>query len=110
MQHRLRAAHVERPRPGRSSRRRITDTGSGLLEFLPALGQREAIAFGDGVALPVRIKFDDLPAAALPRSSTAKFTEKWQRCAGEDGFLAEIVERWRHSVSAPAAEPRDAAR
>ena len=27
----------------------ISDTGQGLLEFLPALGQREAIAFGDGV-------------------------------------------------------------
>ena len=40
----------------------ITDTGSGLLEFLPSLGQREALAFGDGVALPVRIKFDELPA------------------------------------------------
>ena len=41
----------------------ISDTGSGLLEFLPALGQREAIAFGDGVALPVRIRFDEMPEA-----------------------------------------------
>ena len=46
----------------------VSDTGSGLLEFLPALGQREAIAFGDGVALPVRIKFDELPKNCLPRS------------------------------------------
>ena len=54
----------------RSSSRPSSDTGSGLLEFLPALGQREAIAFGDGVSLPVRIKFDELPkhcAAALAR-------------------------------------------
>ncbi len=46
----------------------ITDTGSGLLEFLPALGQREALAFGDGVALPVRIIFDELPAEACCRA------------------------------------------
>ena len=26
-----------------------------------ALGAREAIAFGDGMTLPVRIKFDELP-------------------------------------------------
>ena len=73
----------------------VSDTGSGLLEFLPALGQREAIAFGDGVTLPVRIKFDELPKTALPRSSTARFSEKWQKSVGDEGFLDQIVERWR---------------
>ena len=53
----------------------VADTGAGLLEFLPSLGQREAIAFGDGMALPVRIKFDELPQHALPRSSTARFND-----------------------------------
>ncbi|MDX2257706.1 MAG: DUF87 domain-containing protein [Hyphomicrobiaceae bacterium] len=75
----------------------VSDTGSGLLEFLPALGQREAIAFGDGVSLPVRIKFDELPKAALPRSSTARFSERWQMSVGDEGFLEQIVERWRYS-------------
>ncbi len=75
----------------------ITDTGSGLLEFLPSLGQREALAFGDGVALPVRIKFDELPAHCLPRSTTARFTEHWQRSVGDEGFLEHVVERWRTS-------------
>jgi DNA helicase HerA-like ATPase len=73
----------------------ISDTGSGLLEFLPALGQREAIAFGDGVALPVRIKFDELPRNRLPRSSTAKFSEKWQNSVGDENYLDQVVERWR---------------
>jgi DNA helicase HerA-like ATPase len=75
----------------------ITDTSSGLLEFLPALGQREALAFGDGVALPVRIIFDELPAACLPRSTTAHFTEHWQRSVGDEGFLEQVVEKWRSS-------------
>jgi DNA helicase HerA-like ATPase len=75
----------------------VADTGAGLLEFLPSLGQREAIAFGDGMALPARIKFDELPQHALPRSSTARFTEKWQKSIGDDGFLEQIVERWRMS-------------
>jgi hypothetical protein len=82
----------------------IADTGSGLLEFLTALGQREAIAFGDGVTLPVRIKFDELPKHCMPRSSTASFTEKWQRSVGDDGFLEGIVERWRNSSCASAAD------
>lgn len=75
----------------------ITDSGSGLLEFLPSLGQREALAFGDGVALPVRIKFDELPAHALPRSTTTRFTEHWQRSVGDEGFLEQVVEKWRTS-------------
>lgn len=79
----------------------VSDTGSGLLEFLPALGQREAIAFGDGVSLPVRIKFDDLPKDALPRSSTAHFSERWQTCDSDADFLEHLVERWRNSGSDP---------
>ena len=75
----------------------ISDTGSGLLEFLSALGQREAIAFGDGVSLPVRIRFDELPKHCMPRSSGARFSEKWQKSVGDEGFLESIVDRWRSS-------------
>jgi hypothetical protein len=77
----------------------ISDTGSGLLEFLSALGQREAIAFGDGVSLPVRIRFDELPKNCMPRSSTARFSERWQKSVGDEGFLEQIVEKWRASSS-----------
>jgi uncharacterized protein len=82
----------------------ISDTGSGLLEFLTALGQREAITFGDGVTLPVRIKFDELPKHCMPRSSTARFTEKWQKSVGDEGFLETIVDRWRNASSTSAAD------
>jgi DNA helicase HerA-like ATPase len=82
----------------------IADTGSGLLEFLSALGQREAIAFGDGVSLPVRIKFDELPKHCMPRSSTARFTEKWQKSIGDEGYLEGIVDRWRSSSSTANVE------
>jgi uncharacterized protein len=85
----------------------VSDTGSGLLEFLPALGQREAIAFGDGVTLPVRIRFDELPKSALPRSSTARFSEKWQNSIGDADFLEKVVERWRASGAAPDSDEND---
>ncbi len=81
----------------------ISDTGSGLLEFLSALGQREAIAFGDGVTLPVRIRFDDLPAHAMPRSSSAMFTTMWQKPSTDTGFLEQIVDKWRYSISGAEA-------
>ncbi|MEL6373525.1 MAG: DUF87 domain-containing protein [Pseudomonadota bacterium] len=87
----------------------ISDTGSGLLEFLSALGQREAIAFGDGVTLPVRIKFDEMKKENLPRSSTARFSEQWQRPVGDVAFLEQVVERWRASGTEQGDEPSAAA-
>ena len=80
----------------------ISDTGAGLLEFLSALGQREAIAFGDGVTLPVRIRFDELAKENMPRSSTARFSERWQKSVGDEGFIEGVVERWRASSSGAA--------
>jgi DNA helicase HerA-like ATPase len=82
----------------------IADTGSGMLEFLSALGQREAIAFGDGVSLPVRIRFDELPKHCMPKSSGARFSEKWQKSVGDEGLLESIVDRWRSSSSADTGQ------
>ena len=73
----------------------VNDTGTGLLEFLPALGEREAIAFGDGVPLPVRIHFSELSKENLPRSSTAEFSQIWQENVGDHAYLESIVDRWR---------------
>ncbi len=75
----------------------VNDTGTGLLEFLPALGEREAIAFGDGVPLPVRIHFSELAKENLPRSSTAEFSMLWQENVGDQTFLEQIVGRWRQA-------------
>ncbi|MGD9785970.1 MAG: hypothetical protein AB7E80_15010 [Hyphomicrobiaceae bacterium] len=33
----------------------------------------------------------------MPRSSTAKFSDRWQRSVGDEGFLDQVVERWRSS-------------
>ena len=50
-------------------------------------------------------------AIALPRSSTARFTEHWQRSVGDEGFLEQIVEKWRTSdISGPTAIAMSAAR
>ncbi len=49
------------------------------------------------MSLPVRIKFDELPKHCLPRSSTARFSEKWQKSMGDEGFLEQVVDRWRLS-------------
>ena len=41
----------------------VSDAAANLLAFVPSLGTREVLAFGEGVALPTRLKFKELPAA-----------------------------------------------
>jgi hypothetical protein len=77
----------------------IFDTAASLLDFLPSMGPREAIVFGDGVTLPGRIRFADLPEHALPRSRTACFTEMWQHEEGKPLDLDDVVDRWRAADS-----------
>lgn len=82
----------------------IFDTAASLLDFLPSLGAQEAIVFGDDVNLPGRIRFDDLPAEAMPRGRTARFTEQWRRSSDTGAFLAAVVERWRAAGSPMAGD------
>lgn len=73
----------------------IPDASTSLLNCLPSLGLGEAIAIGEGVALPTRIRFDTLQRDRVPRSLTASFTDGWSVEADEEGFIERIVEQWR---------------
>ena len=73
----------------------ISDSAASLLDFMGTMGAGEAIIFGEGVALPTRIKFDLLPLSEQPRSQTASFTQSWAKDLPDDSFLTETVSRWR---------------
>ena len=82
----------------------ISDAAASLLEFMPTMGAGEAVCFGEGVALPTRIKFDLLPANELPRSNTASFSKNWAREIPDDSFLHEVVNRWRAQTYNPDSQ------
>ena len=46
----------------------VSDAAANLLSFVPSLGTREVLAFGEGVALPTRLRFKEVPVHQLPRS------------------------------------------
>jgi len=73
----------------------LSDASASLLDFLPALGTRETLVFGEGVALPSRVHLAELPADALPKGGTACFAEAWTEELADDGLLEDIVARWR---------------
>ncbi|HXL32102.1 MAG TPA: DUF87 domain-containing protein, partial [Bradyrhizobium sp.] len=45
----------------------VSDAAANLLSFVPSLGTREVLAFGEGVALPTRLRFKEVPVHQLPR-------------------------------------------
>ncbi|MCA3556585.1 DUF87 domain-containing protein [Aestuariivirga sp.] len=79
----------------------VSDGAASLLDFMPTMGVGEAITFGEGVALPTRIKFDMLLPEEWPKSNTASFTSSWARELPNDGFVQDVVLRWRAQSFAP---------
>lgn len=78
-------------------RRTLPESAAWLLEALPSLNTREAVVVGDGVGVPVHIRFDELPPEARPSSSGAHFAKSWTvDCDG--GFIADTLERWRRQI------------
>jgi hypothetical protein len=82
----------------------VPDAGSSLIEVLASLGVREAIAFGEGVALPTRIRFGDLAREYLPFSQTGR---RIRSDPGqiEEGIVEALVDRWREA-STRGSRPR----
>jgi uncharacterized protein len=75
----------------------VPEASHGLMNFLPALRNGEAIAVGEGVAMPTRICFTPLPDNRRPKSATASFTSAWSK--DSDGSqIEQTVERWRRGM------------
>ena len=76
----------------------VSDAAANLLSFVPSLGTREVLAFGEGVALPTRLRFKEVPVHQLPRSDSA--TSTIPSAAGHDmHFVSAVLERWRGATS-----------
>jgi DNA helicase HerA-like ATPase len=67
----------------------------GFLDVIPALRNRECIVCGEGVAIPIRVSFDDLERDRRPASSDPLFSELWRVSGEEDQMVARVVKRWR---------------
>ena len=67
----------------------------GFLDAIPALRNRECIVCGEGVAIPIRVRFDDLEPEKRPASSDPSFAELWRQTGDEAGIIQRTIKRWR---------------
>lgn len=80
----------------------VPEASHGLMNFLPALRNGEAIVVGEGVSVPMRICFDVLPEEYRPKSATASFTAAWTH-DNDTSLVEQVVERWRRGIRHAAA-------
>ncbi|MER9974854.1 ATP-binding protein [Mesorhizobium sp. M0085] len=81
----------------------IADSSASTLAFLSSMGQREAIAFGEGVATTMRMKFEKLSEDLIP--GTAKRADALRSETGDEVDLVAIVERLRNVPKSQQAMP-----
>ena len=67
----------------------------GFLDSIPALRNRECIICGEGVAIPIRVSFDNLEEIKRPASEDPSFVELWTGSGGEEEAVYRTVQRWR---------------
>ena len=67
----------------------------GFLDAIPALRNRECIVCGEGVAIPIRVRFDDLEPEKRPASSDPSFATLWRQSGDEAGIIDRTIKRWR---------------
>ncbi|MFZ5678487.1 MAG: DUF87 domain-containing protein [Bradyrhizobiaceae bacterium] len=77
----------------------VSDAAANLLSFVPSLGTREVLAFGEGVALPTRLRFKEVPAHQLPRSEATIATTPPALSGHDITFVGSVLERWRGATS-----------
>ncbi|MDE0877469.1 MAG: DUF87 domain-containing protein [Sphingomonas bacterium] len=89
------AMRLNNERDQRFVRAAMPEGARGFLDSIPALRNREAIICGEGVAVPIRVSFDDVPEDRRPASADPVFSELWRHTGGDDSIIERTIRRWR---------------
>ena len=75
----------------------LSENARWLVDSLPSLNTQEAVVVGDGVTVPVHIRFKDLAPQHRPASHDPSFARSW-RGEADPRFLPEAIDRWRRQA------------
>jgi uncharacterized protein len=77
--------------------RALSENARWLVDSLPSLNTQEAVVVGDGVTVPVHIRFKDLKREHRPSSFDRSFSSAW-RAEADPKFLDRTIDRWRRQA------------
>lgn len=81
----------------------IPDSSASTMSFLSSIGNGEAIAFGEAVAVPMRMMFERVSETVLPRANSG--LQPVHRGDPNTVDLGKIVMRMRHIDDTPPRAP-----
>jgi DNA helicase HerA-like ATPase len=73
------------------------DSAFDLLDYLPLLADREAIVLGQGVVMPMRIRFQDVVTSPTSSHRQDGFASRWKKPNMDRAGLEQAITRWRLS-------------
>jgi DNA helicase HerA-like ATPase len=76
----------------------MSEGARNLIEVIASLKNRECIASGEGVPVPMRLLVDTVEAAHKPDSGDEQFSSKWSEPGPGEAQLAETVRAWREGT------------
>lgn len=76
-------------------KRALPDGVRSLVDILPTLRSQEAIVVGEGTAVPVRVRFNDLDEKYRPHSADVPFASLWGADTNNQDYVTNVVQRWR---------------
>ena len=85
----------------------VSDAAANLLSFIPSLGVREVFTFGSGVALPTRMRFQELTEAQRPSSEASGNTRSDAGTNMNKDLLTSVIDRWRSATMSHRAGDDD---
>ena len=75
--------------------RALPDSVRSLVNVLPTLRTQEALIVGEGSVVPMRLRFNDLPAERQPQSADVLFASCWNKETADMTYVQDVVRRWR---------------
>lgn len=75
----------------------LPENARWLVDSLPSLNTQEAVVVGDGVTVPVHIRFRHLAPQHRPASHDPSFAKSWCKKA-DSAFLGRAIDRWRRQA------------
>ena len=76
----------------------LLDAGAADPAYIDGMLAREkqiSTFLGEGVAIPIRVSFDNLEEHKRPASEDPSFVELWSKDGGEEELVERVVMRWR---------------
>ncbi len=83
----------------------VSDVAANLLAFVPSLGTREVIAFGEGVPLPTRLVLNELPIERVPKAEAVANLATNSTSISDDDFIDAVIDKWRGSSMTAGTKP-----